>query len=62
MATSYVTLHDNLEDFIELVGWEAFDILGTSIEVAPNVGEYSEVGIDRGGVAFEDFKIGLAGR
>lgn len=41
---------------------EAFDVVGAGIEVASDVSEDDEVGIDRGGIAFEDFKIGLTGR
>lgn len=56
------SFHYDFEDFVEFVGGEAFDVFGAGIEVAPNVGEDSEVGIDRGGVTFEDFKICVAGR
>ena len=28
------SFHDDFEDFIELVGWEALDVLGAGIEVA----------------------------
>lgn len=42
------SFHYEFEDFIEFVGGEAFDVFGAGIEVAPNVGEDSEVGIDRG--------------
>lgn len=55
-------LHDDFENFVELICGEALDVLGTGIEVASDVGEYGEVGIDRGGIAFEDFKVCVAGR
>ena len=61
-AVSYFSFHYDFEDFVEFVGGEAFDVFGAGIEVAPNVGEDSEVGIDRGGVTFEDFKVCVAGR
>ena len=54
--------HDYFQDLIELVGGEAFDVFGAVIEVSSDVNEDSEVGIERGGVAFEDFKISVAGR
>lgn len=31
--------HDYLQHFIEFVGGEAFDVLGTGFEVASDVGE-----------------------
>lgn len=37
--------HDDCEDFVELVGGETFDVLGTGIEVTTDVGEYSEVSV-----------------
>lgn len=58
----YFSFHDDFEDFIELVGVEAFDVIGAGFKVATNVGENSEVSIDRGGITFEDFKVRLAGR
>lgn len=51
----------DFEDFVEFVGGEAFDVLGASIEVAPEVGENSEVGVDRGRISFEDFKVCVTG-
>ena len=54
--------HDYLQYFVEFVGREPLDVLGAGIEVATYVGEDSEVGIGRGSVTFEDFKIRFAGR
>ena len=59
---SHSPLHDDFKDFVELVGREAFDVLGAGVEVATNVGEYGEMCIDRGGIPFEDIKISLASR
>ena len=56
------TSHYDFDNFIELVGGEVFDVIGAGIKVAADVGENSEVSIDRGSIALEDFKIGLAGR
>lgn len=56
------TSHYDFENFIELVGGEAFDVIGAGFEVASDVGENSEMGVDRGDIPFEDFKISLAGR
>lgn len=56
------TFHDNFENFIEFVGREAFDVLGTGIEVASNVGEYGEMCVDGSGIAFKDFKIRFLSR
>lgn len=53
-------LHDDFENFVEFTGGEAFDVLRASIEVVSNVGEDSEVCVDRGGITFADFKICLA--
>lgn len=54
--------HDYLQHFVEFVGGEAFDVLGASIEVSSDVSEDGEMGVDRGGVALEDFKIRFVGR
>ena len=56
------TSHYDFENFIELVGGEVFDVIGAGFKVATNVGENSEVSMDRGSIALEDFKIGLADR
>lgn len=61
MAFFELKSHDYLQHLVEFVGGEAFDVFGAGIEVASDVGEYGEVGIDRGGVTFEDFKIHFAG-
>lgn len=61
-SMSYVSLHYDFKDFVEFVGGEAFDVFGAGIEFASDVGENGEMGVDRSGIAFEDFKIRLAGR
>lgn len=53
--------HYDFEDFVEFVGGEAFDVICTGIEVASDVSEDGKMSIDGSGIAFEDFKIGLAG-
>jgi len=50
------SFHDDFEDFIELVGGEAFDVLCAGIEVASDVGKNSEVSIDRGGITLRRFQ------
>lgn len=55
------TSHYDFEDFVEFVGWEAFDVLCAGIKVSSEVSENSEVSIDGGCVTFEDFKISLVG-
>ena len=61
-SVSYFSFHDDFKDLVELVGGEAFDILGAGFEVATYVGEDGEVGIDRGSITFEDFKIRFLSR
>ena len=56
------SFHDDFEDFIELVGGEAFDVLCAGIEVASDVGEDGEMSIDRSGISFKDFKVCVASR
>lgn len=56
------TSHYDFEDFVEFVGWEAFDVLCAGIKVSSDMSEDGEMSIDGSGVAFEDFKINLAGR
>lgn len=53
-------LHDDFENFVEFTGGEAFGVLRADIEVASDVGEDSEVCVDRGGITFADFKICFA--
>lgn len=54
--------HYDFEDFIELVGGEAFDVIGAGIKVASDVSEDSEMCVDRSGIAFEDFEVRVTGR
>lgn len=61
-AVSYLSFHYDFEDFVEFVGGEAFDVIGASIEVTSNVCEDCDVGVDRGSIPFEDFKVCVAGR
>lgn len=53
--------HYYLQYLIEFVGRKALNVLGASIEVSPEVGENSEVGVDRGCISFEDFKVSVTG-
>ena len=48
--------HDYLQNFVELVGGAVVDVLGTGIEVSSDVSGDGKMGVDRGGITFEDFK------
>lgn len=54
--------HYDFEDFVEFVGRKPFDVLGAGIELTSDVSEYSEMGVDGGGITFEDFKVCVTGR
>lgn len=56
------TSHYDFEDFVEFIGGETLNVLGAGIEVPSYVSKDSEVGVDRGGITFEDFKVCVAGR
>lgn len=54
--------HYDFEDLVELVGGEAFDVLGAGIEVPSYVSKDSEVGVDGSCISLEDFKVCVKGR
>lgn len=53
----YFSFHYDFEDFVELVGGEAFDVTGAVIEVAPNVSEVNglQLVVDLFSTFVEDF-------
>lgn len=55
----YFSFHDDVEDFVESVGGETFDLLGAGIKVSLDVSKDDKMGIDGNSIAFDDFKIGL---
>lgn len=59
---SYLSFYYNIENSIEFVDWEAFDVLCVSIEVATEVSEDCEMGMYGCSISFEDFKIRFLNR
>lgn len=62
LSVLYFSFHDDFEDFIDLVGGKAFDVLGAGFEVASDVGEDGEMSVDRSGISFEDSKVCVTSR
>lgn len=56
-ATSDVSFHNNFKDFVEFIRRKSLDIFGAGVEIASDMGEDGEVGIDGSGIAFEHFKV-----